>query len=124
MKENVSSDYISKIIQSDLLQDIIGTYDFILTNPPYIDPELDRTEAAVVGFEPKIALYGGRGGLELINHIVTAAPAVLSPKGQLWIEHEPEQSKDIRAIATKNNFSCVTKKDQYNIERYSILVLQ
>ena len=33
-------------------------YDFILSNPPYIDKALGRTDTSVVNFEPALALYG------------------------------------------------------------------
>ncbi len=99
-------------------------YDFILSNPPYIDPALDRTEKAVKDFEPHLALYGGNDGMTIIKKIITDAPKYLKPKGQLWLEHEPEQSQLIKEFATKNNFAVTTHKDQYDLERYSVLVLQ
>jgi len=98
------------------------TYDFILSNPPYIDPSVDRAEESVKSHEPHLALYGGIGGLEIIEQLITAAPAYLAPGGQLWIEHEPEQSAAIKVIASEHNFAAVTHRDQYQAERYSILV--
>lgn len=111
-------------IVSNLFENITSRYDFILSNPPYIDTNLDRTEASVAGFEPHLALYGGRGGLDLINKIISVAPSHLNPTGQLWIEHEPEQSSSIKTVAEQAGFISITKKDQYGQERYSILVLQ
>ncbi|MCA9365480.1 methyltransferase [Candidatus Kaiserbacteria bacterium] len=99
-------------------------YDFILTNPPYIDPTLDRTEASVKNFEPHQALYGGQNGTEFIEQIIATAPTFLNKNGQLWIEHEPEQTEIIHKLAKQLKFSTTTEKDQYDIERYSILVLQ
>ena len=99
-------------------------YDYILSNPPYIDPVVDRTEISVVTHEPHLALYGGEAGLELIARIIEAAPDHLKPNGQLWLEHEPEQSKLIQALGTAQGFTTQTHKDQYEIERYSVLVLQ
>lgn len=101
---------------------IHNTYDFILTNPPYIDPALDRTQTSVKNYEPHLALYGGAEGMELIAKIVTAAPTYLAPHGQLWIEHEPEQAKIIDTLANTAGFqSCIACPDQFNIIRYSIL---
>ena len=102
----------------------LGLYDYILCNPPYIDPALDRAEATVKNHEPHLALYGGTGGMEIIERIVAGARASLAPHGQLWLEHEPEQSAAISALAHTHHFSCETKKDQYEVERYSILVIQ
>lgn len=115
-----------KGLESDLFENISEDtkYDFILTNPPYIDPVVDRAETSVKMHEPHLALYGGAQGMECIEKIIKQAPLYLNTHGQLWIEHEPEQSKAIAVIAKASDFSCVTHKDQYGIERYSILVLQ
>jgi len=101
----------------------LGQFDFILTNPPYIDPALDRTESSVKNFEPHQALYGGTDGMELITKIISAAPKHLNPRGQLWIEHEPEQSITIQTLATNVGFTATTHTDQYDAERYSTLML-
>lgn len=101
-----------------------NTYDFILSNPPYIDPVVDRAEASVKCHEPHLALYGGVGGMEIIEQLITAAPNHLTTGGQLWIEHEPEQSIAVQTIAELSNFKASSHVDQYSIERYSILVLQ
>lgn len=98
-------------------------YDFIVSNPPYIDPHLDRAEKSVKNYEPTIALYGGKGGLELIIKIIDESPKFLKTNGQLWLEHEPEQSELINKFSAPR-FKCSTQKDQYQIDRFSILVLQ
>ena len=100
------------------------TYDLIVSNPPYIDPSLDRTESAVTAYEPHVALYGGYAGMELIENIIATAPNYLEPDGQLWLEHEPEQSILIAETAARDSFFTCTHKDQYQVERYSVLVLQ
>lgn len=99
-------------------------YDFILSNPPYINPEANTVEMGVVKHEPHHALFGGKLGLELIEHIIATAPQFLNAKGQLWLEHEPEQAAAIQTMAAKNGFSPTTHTDQYGVARYSVLVLQ
>lgn len=101
----------------------LDKYDFIVSNPPYIDPTLDRTEKSVKDHEPTIALYGGENGLELIIRIIDESPEFLKDNGQLWLEHEPEQSELINKFSTPR-FKCSTQKDQYQIDRFSILMLQ
>ena len=111
------------IVVSDLFSDISGKFDFILSNPPYIDPVLDRAEPSVKNHEPHGALYGGRQGLELIEQIIAQAPSHLTPAGQLWLEHEPEQTTRIHEIALQHGFSITTHKDQYQVERFSVLTV-
>jgi HemK-like putative methylase len=128
IRKNLSENDIKKdrctVKHSNLFRDFPGKYDFILSNPPYIDEQLKRTEEMVKKHEPYIALFGGQKGLEVIYKIITEAPDHLSPGGQLWLEHEPEQSAFIQDLGTKQGFSVTTHKDQYNVERYSTLVLQ
>lgn len=128
IEENLMRNDISlkdcRVIESDMFDHISEPYDFILTNPPYIDPHLDRTETSVKEYEPHQALYGGKDGLECIFKIIAGAPKFLNQGGQLWIEHEPEQVELIRALATTRNFIIDTKSDQYNIPRFSVLTMQ
>jgi release factor glutamine methyltransferase len=126
LQNNISEERV-RIMSGNLLRELpknpsLG-YDFILTNPPYIDATLGRTADSVKDFEPALALYGGEAGLELITEIIQTAPEHLRAAGQLWIEHEPEQSLAIQTIG-ENSFVVTTHKDQYGTERFSQLVLQ
>lgn len=99
-------------------------YDVILSNPPYIDAALGRVDVSVQEFEPDLALYGGRAGLEVIATIVQDTPSRLHPQGELWLEHEPEQVSSIARLGAAAGFAVHTQTDQYGIARYSRLVLQ
>jgi release factor glutamine methyltransferase len=109
------------VVESDLFASIHGTYNFILTNPPYIDPAIDRTEHSVKSYEPHTALYGGTDGMELIERIITKAPQYLAEQGELWIEHEPEQSAHIAGLAHQHGMVATVHMDQYQTERFSVL---
>jgi len=99
-------------------------YDFIVSNPPYINPKLaGRTEDSVKNHEPALALYGGENGMEIIEKIISDSPQYLNKNGQLWIEHEPEQIEMINSLA-KEKFLTTTHKDQYQIPRFTQLMLQ
>jgi release factor glutamine methyltransferase len=111
-----------QVIQSDLFEKVEGQYDFILSNPPYIDPALDRAESSVKACEPHLALYGGQGGLDVILAIINDSKRFLAPHGQLWIEHEPEQVETIRQSAEAYGFRATTHPDQYGVSRFSVLM--
>ena len=116
-----------QIWQSDLFTlkeaTIDKKYNFIISNPPYIDKILNRTEQSVKDYEPSIALYGGKSGMELIEKIIEQSPRYILPKGQLWLEHEPEQFTTINQLA-EPNFSITPHKDQYQVVRFTQLVLK
>lgn len=111
----------TNILGGDLFEQVTAEYDYIFSNPPYINPVLDRTTVSVQKFEPSLALYGGKEGTDLIFKIIEQAPRFLTEKGVLVIEHEPEQKEAIHAYAKQYGFTCVTGPDQYNIDRYTYL---
>lgn len=106
----------TKQIGGDLFEHVTEKYDFILTNPPYIDPKLsERIEESVKAFEPELALFGGTDGMELIERIIREAPRHLNPGGVLYIEHEPEQAEKIKALAPQAEIC----EDQFGVKRFA-----
>ncbi len=120
---NISSERTT-VYHTNLFDSLNKKYDLIVSNPPYIDSTLNRVHESVVDFEPHLSLFGGKEGMDVITEIITEAPHYLVSGGQLWLEHEPEQSSAISTLAIKNSFSITTHKDQYDVERYSVLMLQ
>lgn len=121
LRENGVSASRARVLGDDLFERAEGPYDHILSNPPYIDPALDRVAQSVRAFEPAEALYGGEGGLELVRRIMREAKGFLAPYGRLYIEHEPEQSAAIATAAKEAGLACRTERDQYGVDRYSVL---
>jgi release factor glutamine methyltransferase len=111
------------VIGGDLFERFTQRYEYILANPPYIDPALDRTTPSVREFEPHEALYGGSGGLSCIQRLIAEAPRFLVPQGILVIEHEPEQSREIADMGRDAGFAAETRRDQFGVERVTRLVL-
>ncbi len=111
------------VVESDLFSALqtAEQYDYILTNPPYIDATANTVDAGVAAYEPHLALFGGVAGMEIITRIITESPTHLAPTGQLWIEHEPSQVVAITTLAQMHRFTCVTHPDQYNTPRFSVL---
>lgn len=115
-----------QLVESDLFAELHTNhdtvlFDFILTNPPYIDAAANTVDNSVVAHEPHLALFGGTAGMEIIARIILEAPTSLTATGQLWIEHEPAQVDAITALAEKSGFTIVTHPDQYGTPRFSVL---
>ncbi len=72
-------------LQSDLLAALPCPVDLILSNPPYVaaDEPLPRH---VRQHEPRLALDGGRDGLDLIRRLLSQASAHLRPGGAVMLE--------------------------------------
>lgn len=74
------------LVQADLLQGLVGPFDLLLTNPPYVPrAELDVLPAEF-GHEPRLALASGSDGLASARGILQDAPALLAPQGLLALE--------------------------------------
>ncbi len=64
-----------------------GSFDVIVSNPPYLDDaEIAALEPEMRGYEPRIALSAGAGGLGVIRRIAAGAPRHLASDGELIVE--------------------------------------
>lgn len=84
----------------DLLADLAGTVDVVVSNPPYIPPDAVPTDPEVRDHDPDLALYGGGAdGLEVPRAVVAAAVRLLAPGGLLVMEHAEVQDAPAREVA-------------------------
>ena len=94
-----------KFYNSDVDKFLIGKYDLILSNPPYIRKEdLKYFETDVKDFEPKLALNGGRDGFSKIAKVISKTSMLLKKNGRFILEIGFGQKNRILNILKKNNF--------------------
>lgn len=91
-----------RLRRSDLFSALAGErYDVILTNPPYVTaPAMDKLPAEYRR-EPRLALAGGKDGLDLVARILAAAPDHLAEGGVLLCEvgdGKPAAQRRFRAL--------------------------
>ena len=94
-------------LQSDLYENFPKEirFDIIVSNPPYISTdEIARIEKQVRDFEPKLALDGGRDGLDFYKKIINLSKKFLNNKGRLYLEIGYDQSKDVVDLAKKEGY--------------------
>ena len=94
-----------KFYNSDVDKFLIGKYDLILSNPPYIkQQDLKYLEVDVKGFEPKLALDGGKDGFSKITKVISKTSTLLKRNGRFILEIGFGQKKKILNILKQNNF--------------------
>ena len=106
----------------DPLENFKGEIDFAVANPPYIpQATYEVLPIEVKNFEPKLALLGGKEGLDHINQIVQNAPLYLKNKGWLLIENHFDQGEKVKKLFLENRFTSVkVLKDFSGIGRFTI----
>jgi len=73
--------------QTDLLDGLSGSFDLVVSNPPYVgESEEDQVQMEVRKFEPRGAVFAGPSGTEVIERLIPQAQAGLRPGGWLLLE--------------------------------------
>ena len=94
-----------KFYNSDVDKFLIGKYDLVVSNPPYIKrQDLKYLEVDVKGFEPKLALDGGKDGFSKITKVISKTSILLKRNGRFILEIGFEQKNRILNILKQNNF--------------------
>ena len=80
-------------------------YDFIISNPPYINRfDLSRLDESVKIFEPYIALEAGIDGLREITKLIIKSKKLLKKNGKLIFEIGQGQNLITKKILNKNGY--------------------
>jgi release factor glutamine methyltransferase len=83
--------------KSDLLSVYTGEkFDFVISNPPYVgEADADKVQKQVRDFEPKIAVFSGREGMDIYRRLIPQAHEALRPGG--WFVAEIGFSEEANA---------------------------
>ena len=85
-------------LRSDFLDDVDGTFDMIVCNPPYLsDAEMDARDESL-RFEPALALAGGADGLDFYRRLAKDYLRVLRPGGVLLTEIGMTQKETVLSL--------------------------
>jgi release factor glutamine methyltransferase len=80
-------------------------FDLIVSNPPYIKTsDIKNLSEDVRKFEPKIALDGGKDGLDLIKKVIYKSKTILKKLGMLALEIGYGQHYKVSQILMKQGF--------------------
>ena len=120
-QENVKKFHLQEqvhLLQSDLWENVQGTFDLIIANPPYIPTEIVDTLTREVLCEPRLALDGGADGLAIVRSLCSLAADYLNPGGYLALELCQGQAAAVVRGLNEFGWKASVKKDIVGIERF------
>lgn len=95
-------------IESDWFSAVDGTFDIIVSNPPYIPSVVvDGLADEVRRFDPRRALDGGSDGLDAYRAIANAAAEYLAPAGIIGFEIGYDQKETVTDLMNSKGFRLV-----------------
>ena len=98
----------AEFIQSNWFESIEGSFDIIVTNPPYIETRtVEKLDKDVRDYDPMIALDGGKDGLTPYKVILPQIRNHLNPAGLFMCEHGTGQSPDIERLMENAGFEMI-----------------
>lgn len=102
-----------------------GTFDIILSNPPYIPTKVCETlDVGVRVFDPMMALDGGADGLQAYQALMPHIKRLLAPTGMAFLEIGNTQAEAVGNIAQKKDLKIHgIEKDLENRDRCVIISL-
>lgn len=85
-------------LRADLLETVADRFHMLIANPPYVrSGEIERLEAEVRDFDPRIALDGGADGLAVYRRLAAGAARIV-PQGWVVMEVGYDQADAVLSI--------------------------
>ncbi len=92
----------------------VKKFDLIVSNPPYIKrKDLKNLSDDIKKYEPRMALDGGKDGLDLIKKVIYKSKNILKVKGILALEIGNGQIKKVSKILIDNNYRIIGLTKDY-----------
>ena len=89
-----------KLVKSDLFTNIIGKFNIIVSNPPYISSkDYKKLPSEIKLYEPAQALIANEDGLAFYKKILKNAKEHLTKNGVIYFEIGEKQADDIARLA-------------------------
>ena len=106
-------------VACDIASHIQGSFDLVISNPPYVvHDEIATLAPEVREYDPMVALDGGDDGLTAYRAIAADAERLLAPGGRLFVELGAGQEAAVRALFTNAGLTVGTaRKDLAGIPR-------
>jgi release factor glutamine methyltransferase len=115
-KENAKAHQLKNIqfTQSDWFSNLgERQFDYIVSNPPYVEPDDHGFIEGEIRYEPRLALDGGQQGIQPISQIISTAPSFLRNDAWIFIEHGYQQAKVISQLLINNHYDDISCRQDY-----------
>jgi len=107
--------------RSDLLDQIDGSFDWIVANLPYIPTADISGLQREVRFDPPMALDGGEDGLAIVKRLIESIPGKIASNGVVALELGQGQGQALSNFLARQNYRDVSiMKDYQGVERVLI----
>ena len=94
-----------RLYRSDMFSEVTGSFDVIVSNPPYIPSKVvDTLEPEVREYEPRIALDGTEDGIKFYRILAEESPKYLNPGGHVAFEIGYDQGEAVAALLKTAGF--------------------
>ena len=99
-----------KFVRSDLLEKFRGDeFEVVVANLPYVDRDWGWLDCATLDFEPEIALYSDKGGLEIYERFLEQVRDFIKVK-YVVIEADPCQHETLTRMAQRRGLKKIAEK--------------
>lgn len=86
-------------LESDWFSNVVGAFDVVVSNPPYVaTATIDHLAAEVRDHEPRAALDGGEDGLACVRGLLAGVYDHLAPGGRVLLEIGHDQGARVRNL--------------------------
>ncbi|MBQ8140307.1 MAG: peptide chain release factor N(5)-glutamine methyltransferase [Clostridia bacterium] len=111
---------VADVMEPSFMEEL-GTFDCIVSNPPYIETgKIDLLEEELF-YEPRAALDGGADGLDFYRKIISEYGKYLRDGGGMLFEIGYDQADAVSEIARENGYKCEIFKDYGENDRVARL---
>jgi len=109
----------ARFAEGDWCAGLAGSFDVIVSNPPYItEPDLAGLPPEVRDYDPSFALDGGPDGLNAYRAILPALSTLLAPRGLAVVEIGAGQSDAVIRLGEESGLAVTSRrKDLSGVER-------
>ena len=112
----------AEFLLADVMSQVAdGDFYAVLSNPPYVKPEVYSELEAEIFREPKIAFLGGEDGCDFYRELTKKYKDRISPEGFIAYEIGYDQADALSQIAEKEGLFCKIIKDYSGNDRVAVL---